>query len=52
MTTKTLSIGSFNDKKAREYISELIYEELVEREINFSSYSFSIEVTYVEGEEL
>ena len=52
MNTKTLAIGTFNDKKAREYISELIYEELVEREIDFSSYSFSIEVTYVEGEEL
>ena len=40
-----LTIGDF-DTHAADYLSEIILAELAEREINFESFRFSIEVTY------
>jgi hypothetical protein len=47
---KKISFGEF-DNQATEYIGELVHEMLVEKGINPSSYSFSIEVEYAEDED-
>jgi len=42
-----ISFGEF-DNQSTAYIGELVHEMLVEKGINPSSYSFSIEVEYAE----
>ena len=47
---KKVSFGEF-DNQSTEYIGKLVHEMLVEKGINPSSYSFSIEVEYAEVED-
>ena len=46
---KEISFGEF-DNSATEYLSELVHELLLEKGIDTTSYSFGIDVTYLEIE--
>ena len=47
---KDISFGEF-DNSATKYLSELVAELLLEKGIDAASYSFSIDVTYLEIED-
>jgi hypothetical protein len=46
METKQISFGEF-DNQASDYLSELVSELLLEKDIYTDSFAFSIEVEYV-----
>ena len=48
--SKTISFGDF-DAQANGYLSTLVHELLVEKDIEPASFSFSVEVTYEEVED-
>ena len=48
--SKAISFGEFDTQAAR-YLSELVHELLVEKDIEPASFSFSVEVTYDEVED-
>jgi len=45
--SKTISFGEF-DAQANGYLSALVHELLIEKDIEPASFSFSVEVTYDE----
>ena len=47
--SKTISFGDF-DAQANGYLSALVHELLIEKDIEPASFSFSVEVTYEEVE--
>lgn len=47
--SKTISFGEF-DTQAAGYLSNLVHELLIEKDIKPASFSFSVEVTYDEVE--
>ena len=47
--SKTISFGEF-DTQAAGYLSTLVHELLIEKDIEPASFSFSVEVTYEEVE--
>ena len=49
MLTKQISLGEF-DNQASDYLSELVSELLLEKDIYTDSFAFSIEVEYMERE--
>ena len=48
--SKSISFGEF-DAQARDYLSELVHELLLEKDIEPASFSFSVEVKYEEVED-
>ena len=48
--SKAISFGEF-DTQAAGYLSTLVHELLVEKDIEPASFSFSVEVTYEEVED-